>query len=382
MGCSNCFNGCAEIISDQCIKYTGVDIPALDIENGDSLAVVEKAITDFILTAIDGTGILPTIDAGEICTLVDGYLPSEGDLTLNDFLSAIIQSVCAIDIRVTANKATLDSINAEYSEGCLEDISDNTDTHEVLQAVITKLCSVDTTLTNLIASLPSTYVALADLDALIAAYIASSTNSSLQSSRMTPYVANEYYGPLSGYPTASDGFAVDGSGYGAWLNVYLCNGSNNTPDKRGRIGVGVTDGSMGGGAMSSDVDPTSGNPSYSLVSTGGSNTVTLTSINQIPVHTHIATPVVTVSNHTHYTTGTAGNQLTLTSATPIKLVGGTVAPDDNYNLSGTDTAATIGKTSENKSTVDVAITNANAGGTASHANVQPVIGCYFVMYIP
>ena len=37
MSCSNCFNGCTEIISDQCVRYTGFNIPALGISNGDTL---------------------------------------------------------------------------------------------------------------------------------------------------------------------------------------------------------------------------------------------------------------------------------------------------------------------------------------------------------
>ena len=42
MSCSNCFNGCAEITSDKCVKYTGADIPALGISYGDTLLHVEE----------------------------------------------------------------------------------------------------------------------------------------------------------------------------------------------------------------------------------------------------------------------------------------------------------------------------------------------------
>ena len=49
MGCSNCFNGCAETTSDQCVKYTGVDIPELGITKGDPLSLVLLQITNAII---------------------------------------------------------------------------------------------------------------------------------------------------------------------------------------------------------------------------------------------------------------------------------------------------------------------------------------------
>lgn len=45
--CSNCYNGCAEITSDQCIRYTGIDVPVLGIKTGDSLSYVEQALITF-----------------------------------------------------------------------------------------------------------------------------------------------------------------------------------------------------------------------------------------------------------------------------------------------------------------------------------------------
>lgn len=46
--CSGCFNGCLEIHSDQCIKYTGLPVPELGIETNDSLSRVLELITDFL----------------------------------------------------------------------------------------------------------------------------------------------------------------------------------------------------------------------------------------------------------------------------------------------------------------------------------------------
>ena len=31
MSCTNCYNGCVEIVSDKCVRYTGDSIPSLEI---------------------------------------------------------------------------------------------------------------------------------------------------------------------------------------------------------------------------------------------------------------------------------------------------------------------------------------------------------------
>jgi hypothetical protein len=49
MSCNNCYNGCTETTSDQCVKYTGIDIPELNIVKGDALNVVLLKITNAII---------------------------------------------------------------------------------------------------------------------------------------------------------------------------------------------------------------------------------------------------------------------------------------------------------------------------------------------
>jgi microcystin-dependent protein len=373
MSCSNCFNGCVQITSDQCIKYTGPTIASLGIENGVSLAATEEAITDYLITVLAGTGIVPTIDANIICTLISDFLP-EGDATLNDILTAIIQAACALDTRITNIESDTSTLNSAYDTDCFT-VTDETDTHEVLQAVIDALCTLNISFTSLLSSLPATYVQLADLDSLIASYIGG-TSSGLMNNKMVPYTAMEYYGPLT-Y------FDATGAGTGDWVNIYLCNGQNGTPDKRGRVAVGVTDGSMLGGAFQAAVDPALGNPNYSLYSIEGANSVALTNVLQIPSHTHIATPIVTVADHTHLMVGNGGNKTTLTSAYPIK-IDELSSADKDYRLAGTDLAggANVGRTSADKSTTTVTVTNSSAGGTMAHNNIQPSIGTYFIIYLP
>lgn len=374
MACSNCFNGCTEIISDECVKYTGYNIPALDISNGDSLADVELKITTFIIDLSTANGIIPVIDPADLCALVSGFLPVSGDITLNDVISALIRSICSLKTSVTAIESTLTTLNANYTIGCLTGVTASSDTHDILQAAINKLCSTAADLTALQLNVSTNYVELADLNTLIQAYLDSIAPSNLYKNNMVPYVAYEYYGPLTG-------FDVTGAGSGQFIDVYLCNGSNGTPDKRGRVAVGTTDGSMAGSIpMSSVVNPsTPGNPSYALNTLQGLNNVTLTA-SQIPSHTHTATATSTADPHNHFIAKSGDNIGDLTSTSPLDTLfdGG----DRSYNLKSTAGTANLGPTSNATVNVTTSVVVSSTGGGLSHSNIQPTIGAYYIMYIP
>lgn len=383
MACSNCFNGCTEIISDQCVKYTGNNIPALGIETGDTLADVELAITNFIITLSTGEGIIPVINSEDLCALVEGFLPGSGDITLNQVISALIQSICSLNTSVTNIESTLTILNADYTlpGGCLTGVTSSSDTHAILQAVITKLCATDASLTALLANLPISYVQLTNLNTLIQQYINSPSYTppatNLQNSKMVPYVVYEYYGPITE-------FDITGKGTGQWDKVYLCNGKNGTPDKRGRVAVGVTDGSMGGDAMSSTVNPaTPGNPNYILQGLNGQNTVTLTE-QQIPSHTHTATAVSTSAPHTHFIARNAAQtSADLLATTPLDDFNDTGDNTYKYKLRGTSGVADVGPTSPSTVVVNTSVTiNPTGGSSPAHTNVQPGIGAYFIQYRP
>lgn len=367
MSCSNCFNGCTEIISDQCVRYTGFNIPALGISNGDTLASVELQISTFIIDLSTGNGIIPVIDPADLCSLVSGFLPVSGDITLNDVISALIKSICALKTSVTAIESTLTTLNANYTIGCLTGVTASSDTHDILQAAINKLCSTATDLTALEVDVDTNYVKLTDLNALIQAYLNSIAPSNLYKNNMVPYIAYEYYGPLTG-------FDVTGAGSGQFIDVFLCNGSNGTPDKRGRVAVGTTDGSMAGSIpMSSIVNPsTAGNPSYSLNSIQGLNNVTLTAT-QIPLHTHTATATVTDPGHNHQPAN--GGDFAIWINNPADAGSGS----SGYEVSATNHP---GSTNTKTTGITVNVTNSSTGGGLSHNNIQPTIGAYYIMYIP
>ena len=361
MSCSNCYNGCAETFSDQCVRYTGVDVAVLGIKTGDSLSYVEQALITFLTSTLDGTGIKLTIDPAIICEIVNKNIVTCEDLTLVNLLNALIKAICELDTRLTAVEADFAALEDDYTVGCLTGVTATSGTHAILQAAITKLCGLELEIDAVALDLDTNYVKLADLNSLIAAYIASVGTSTKYYNRMVPNTVVEYYGPIAGR------FDVSGAGFGDWEKIYLCNGNNGTPDKRGRVPVGATSG-MGGGVLNPAVDPAiSGNPSYNLLSTAGSNTVTL-SVTQIPSHTHVATATSTVTDPGH------------THSIPYLDKGNPGDGTSTIDFSGPTTFSTNSATTG--ITVSTSVVNNSTGGGLPHPNYQPGLGCYYIMYIP
>jgi microcystin-dependent protein len=389
--CSNCYNGCTEIVSDRCVKYTGIDVPVLGIQTGDSLSFVEQALITFLTSTLDGTGIKPVIDPLIICNLVNKYLPTCGDITAVDLFNALIKSACDLQEQIDVIVADivlinnqLDVIEADYNVKCLPvvtpSITPSSGTHAVLQATIDTLCAF-------ILIVETNYVTIEQLPILIQAYL-NSLSTGLISNKMVPFSVLPYFGDLSYFDTSGAG--IIGS---SWEKIYLCNGNNSTPDLRGRALTGAING-VPGPPMSAAVDPAipgSGNPNYSLYDTAGANQITL-GPTQFPSHTHTGL-ISTIPNHTHYTVVAASG----TSTNDNSLYNGTFAGRNDlgltsraYNADGdpfdyelTTSAGTIdaGITSEAGEHTHT-ITIGNTGGGLPHANIQPVVACYYIQYRP
>jgi microcystin-dependent protein len=362
MSCNNCYNGCTEIISDRCVKYTGIAVPALGIQNGDTLSSIEQSLITFLLSALDGTGIKIDLSGINICTIVQSYLPTSGDITIVDISKALIQTACDLQEQVDVIVSELTILNADYTIGCLEGVTASSDTHSIVQAVITKLCALELDLVALTLDLETNYVRLDEIDALIAAYIDGEVSTTKYYNRMIPFAVVEYYGPIAGN--------FDGTGAGLtagnWEKIYLCNGLNGTPDKRGVVGVGITDGTMLGNTMPSIVIPSAGNPTYSLSSiVNGTNFVTLSTL-QIPAHSHATTVTEVPHSHT-YTQYTLDQEVNDTG-------NGVRALNKNNTQSGSFTTGV--------SSTGVNVTNSSTGGGESHVNYQPGLGCYYIQYRP
>lgn len=368
--CDACYNGCVQTVSDQCVRYTGLDSAPLDIVSGDNLQVVIENIINNLVPLLTGEGDRITLSAAIRCAIVNGYLPAPVDTdqwTSEQIFQALVKVVCDLQTQIDGIDAELVALNADYTIECLTGVTSSSDTHDIVQAIITKLCDTVAELAALQLDVDTNYVKLSDLDALIAAYIASSSggSSNQQYLKMVPYVAYEYYGPLTNFDGAGIGFPANG-----FYKVYLCNGLNGTPDKRGRVTVGAINNVPPIGiGLDPTVDPAASpsNPNYDLYSIAGSNAVTLTTA-QIPAHSHVAiassTATVSPNPHSHNYAGT-----------------------DFPSGSGTGTRTSV-PTNKITSSVDLSVAVAtsvtvnDAGGGGSHTNIQPVIGAYYIMYIP
>ena len=361
--CNNCYNGCAEIVSDQCVRYTGVNIPELGIETGDTLAHVEQQITTFLVGTLDGSGITIPINPAIVCPLIDQYLlpcVSCTGISLQDIVIALIKAACDLQVQVDAVVADIATLNADYDAACLSGVTNSSNTHDIVQAVIDKLCQLEIDLAALALDVDTNYVKLADLNSLIAAYLSSLAPITQQYQKMVPYTVVEYYGPLTNFDAGGVGIAGLG-----WDNIYLCNGANGTPDKRGRIGVSVT-AVPGGGASNEAVDPgIAGNPNYTLSLAIGENNVVL-SPSELPAHTHSATVTLTDPGHFH----TISNQSDNDAGSSKVAVGGNV-PEGSNPITDTSTTG-----------ITVSVTNGSTGGGDAHNNIPPVLACYYIMYIP
>ena len=378
--CTNCFNGCTEIVSDRCVKYTGINIPALGIQNWDTLSAVEESITTYLSSVITGVGVKIDLSSIDICALVQSYLPvcsTCNDISIVDISKALIQAACDLQDQIDAIVVTLTTLNAPYDTDCLG-ISPNADTHIVLQTVIDKVCELEVDLIALELEVRNQYVPITaspghpGVNDYIAAYLASIGTSTKYYNRMVPYAVVEYYGPIVGN-FDGDGAGILGTN---WEKIYLCNGRNGTPDKRGVVGVGTTDGSMLGLTMPSQTNPSSGNPIYSLSSTiVGNNNVTLT-VGQLPAHAHpfsTATTAISPNPHTHTITP---NNPAFVSTSFLPTPNGSAGFVTVVNAGGPLLAENVTLTAATSVTV------ASQGGGGAHANFQPGLGCYYIQYRP
>ena len=378
MSCTNCFNGCPETGSDKCIQYTGVGSQLLGISTGDTLLSVENALIDRVVSFLNGSGITITNLQENFCTLITTYLADTEDHTLPEVLLAFEQALCDLQSQTTAVTNTVGGLNTGYTTTCLSGVTSSSTIKQVVQAIIVKLCAVSTDLTALTLNVNTNYVKLADLNTLIQAYLTSITPTTQQYTKMVPYTVVEYYGSLAG------NFDLTGKGILAtgWDKVYLCNGLNGTPDKRGRATVGAIIG-VGGGALDAEVNPASSafNPNYALSTKTGTNSVTL-SVSTMPSHNHATT--VTDSGHFHYTSSesvnTGGGAISVNSTNPIGIAKNDGNQTRNYELVIGKIPAVYGITSTNSA--NLVVSNPANGGNQPHANVQPVISAYYIMYIP
>lgn len=372
MSCTDCFNGCGAPTPDTCVKYTGESVECLGIETGDPLSKVEEILFARMCEYAKGEGIVFE-DFDAECNFFRGILGCCSEPSLINIIKALIEANCTLYDMVKTVE-TNQNPSFVYTLGCIADMVPASPTiNDIVQAIITKLCSVSAKTDTIYAD----YVKASDLNSLIASYLVTYATSAQQYTKMVPYVAYEYYGPLSNFDGSGNGLPAFG-----YDKVYLCVGQTKNgytlPDKRGRVAVGVP--SMpGGGALPAAVDyalPINAACNYTLKQQFGENYNQM-SVNQLPAHTH--TPTVTDPQHSHFVASNtdlggvlnSGNVMSSSHST-----GGNLG----YTLVSGVGNATIGRTNSVSTNISVAIANTGNGNPID--NRQPSVAAYYIMYIP
>lgn len=351
MACKDCLINCDSIVSDQCVQYTGPEIPLLGICPGDQLSKVEANIIAELLSLLDGSGIEPT-NVTISCSFLQEII-GVASPTLSNILQMLITASCTL-------KDLIDEINDQianntvFNTACLTGLPANPTRDDILQAAINLLCSIKTT----VDAIPTTYVKNSDLTNLVTQIVNNINGGGgtvVQNyTKIIPYTVVAYFGPLSNFDGAGIGISALG-----FDKIYMCNGANGTPDLRGRVIVGAIRNVPGGGALDVAVDPTlsANNPNWTVNDKLGETYHTL-SIPEMPVHSHN----VTDPGHAHYS---AYRTQTLPQ-------------------SGNSTPCWAGTTDGSKITTvsTTGISIQTTGGGQPHINIQPSIAAYYIMYIP
>lgn len=360
MSCKDCLLNCPEIISDQCVQYTGPEIPLLGICPGDQLSEFEASIANQVISMLNGTGISPA-NVTVNCTFLQDILGSASP-TLSNLLQMLVTASCTLKDLVDAIDTAIGDSPA-FDTACLTGLPANPTRDDILQAVVTLLCSINST----VAAFPTTYVKLSDLTNLVTQIVNTINGGGgtvvQNSTKLIPYTAMPYFGPLSNFDGQGKGISQLG-----FDKIYLCNGNNGTPDLRGRVVVGAIR-SVPGGTLDAAVDPAvnPNNPNWALNDKKGETYHTLL-LSEMPAHTH----TITDAGHKHSILGISGGDNSDNNNT-VRFAGGDKS-NDQTGFFFTNTQAC--------QTATTGITINNAGSGQPHNNIQPSIAAYYIMYIP
>lgn len=173
--------------------------------------------------------------------------------------------------------------------------------------------------------------------------------------------------------TQDANLSVSGGRGGSAASDWAANKTIALPDWRGRVPGGLD--SMGNSASGRITDAVLGVDSDTLGSAGGAQTHTLVT-GELASHSHAAGTLAADSNgaHTHFVAANAASTAALSNSNQLANNGDTGASEDEYDLAGTATAATLGLTSSNGAhTHTVSGSSATAGSGTAHNNLQPTI---------
>lgn len=354
MACINCLQNCGGTVSsDQCIEYTGDNIPLLDICTGDQLSKVEAQVINALLTALDGTGInLADVTLANCLYLQQQFIGK--DPTLVNFLQLLIDSQCSLKTLIDQINTTIGGGSSVFNTACLTNLPNNPTRDQILQALLNDYCTTK----SIVAGFPNTYVAQSDLEILVTQILQNAGvigGGTIQYAQYIPIgVAFPYFGSIGNFDNRGVGLASAG-----FTGLHLCNGFDSTPDLRGRAVIGAVK-NVPGGTLDSAVDPslpTNPNTNFALADRWGEYYHSLTT-SEIPSHIH----TIVDPGHIH----------TTTVFLDLQKSGGS-----NPDVGTTDSHTGTGTLTSNNSKTNITISS--TGGSSFHNNIQPSIAAYWII---
>lgn len=363
---------------DTSVVYTGPDIPALGICNGNILDMIEAIILQQIINYSTGIGIkIPGIDL-TACALFTQYITCcTTPTTVNDLdtlMSIIFKSLCVLYTDFTVLQAQVTALLSGPYNTCSLTLGTNPTLSQIIQELILEFCALKTQVATLQTQVNTLSTGLGGTIGtfLLGAIKSCQTGSMVPAgSGATATITFSGFIPVGGYigyaGTISGIFDSTGLGInpGPACGFALMNGNNGTVDMRGYVPVGVNDGTMGSAAQNPEVtNSTYPGQNYSFNAHGGFINHTLNTSEIPPAGFSGSTTSVSGTatlwkgGRTHATTG--DNTLTF-QATGFGDAG------NSYTISmtvpGQSFSGTIG------------------GGGAAHETRQPYRATYFIQRI-
>lgn len=300
---------CLTTVSDNCVAYTGPDIPALGITKDCAdlrLSDIEAIIIQRLLDLVDGTGISLESITGN-CDFVTSTLVNS-DKSLASLIQLLFNNDCTLHDYIATVEAKLEPPFA-FDLKCLTTVApENPSRNQIIQALIDNDCAntaAIATINNQLANDDTEDSILNAVRDIIGNMVSDMLTSSQGNLVKTGAGVNAKVNIIADNPIGtinfgkydltnfdSTGLGVAGTDKVGWA---LCNGNNGTEDMRGFTPVGTLD--MLGGSYNPIVNPgTDPDLVAAYSSTKGKNKYTLLP-SQLPDHNHNVT--ITQTPHTH-----------------------------------------------------------------------------------
>lgn len=301
--CNNLDYSCLGVkTSTDCVIWSGDDIPALEICNGDPLTYVEEQILNYIVGQLEEAELPVDVDLST-CAAMQQALAGR-DKTVTNLLQILIDNQCTLAdlIEQVEDKIPIPTPYA-FQLKCVTPVGSSTDPNAIIQGIINELCELATTVADLGNNIDE--IIDTKIGDFLSGAITSLGNRGIQKTGtgastaykflalVPPLCPIPYVGPLSNFD--GQGKGVIGTAYEGW---YLMNGLAGNMDFRGRTVVAAVSG-VPGGTLDAAVDPSNPNNPGMNYATGAKfgEGFHILSLNEMPNHSHVL--VDPGHNHTY-----------------------------------------------------------------------------------